>query len=202
MFRPICVLGSCALATAIAISSLTTFSKADDKAGSCDPPAAAHPIRPKVLAKMQADNLELSDKAVRRVLEPVASANEKTASFRALISSLAAGKRLYLVLKDFRTNAQPGVLYAVYLDLPNNPSKEMEKEHFVGIVNFFNARPMSNATKHEKSPGFVSFDITRLVKGLAAAGTLEDKPVVTIVPAGTPVIGSKPLITEISVVEQ
>ncbi|HEV3298202.1 MAG TPA: hypothetical protein VG055_01080 [Planctomycetaceae bacterium] len=144
----------------------------------------------------------MSDKAVRRMLEPVASANEKTASFRAVINSLADGKRLYLLLRDFRANAQPGVLYSVYLDLPHNPSREMEKQHFVGIVNFFNARAIPNPPRLQKSRHFVSFDITRLVKGLAAAGTLEHKPVVTIVPAGTPANDSKPVIGEISIVEQ
>jgi tyrosinase len=120
------------------------------------------------------------------------------------VQALPEGARLYLVVKNLQTNAQPGVLYNVYLDLPDKATKKQLATHHVGMLNFFGA--MAHGTddhgKAKKSERFISFDITNLAKTLQTQNLLNEKSVLTIVPAGEPNAAARPVIGEVSLVQQ
>jgi hypothetical protein len=115
------------------------------------------------------------------------------------LNSLATGERIYLVLRDLATQQQPGVLYHVYLDLPaGNSAPAKDDPHFVGVVNFYNARA-------EGSPGFFrSFDVTDQLRNLQKQGLLSDQTTVTIIPSRGGVLNTsaKPVIGRIELVVQ
>ena len=109
--------------------------------------------------------------------------------------------------------AQPHVLYHVYLEVPSDAAPDRMVQHHVGAVNFF------NAVRHDMGAGghgaatkktqpaaatqrTLRFDITNLAKKLQANGLLNDKPVVTIAPVGKPADSAKPVIGEISIVDE
>ena len=51
-------------------------------------------------------------------------------------------------------------------------------------------------------PRFLSFDVTRLLKSLQSQNALGENATVTIVPAGKPRAGARPVISAISLVAQ
>ena len=110
-------------------------------------------------------------------------------------------RRLFLVLKDYRSNVEPGVVYHVYLDLPPGTAGKAAERHYVGPLSFFDAVPLAGHTT-----SFVGrtarFDVTDLAERLRGSGHLRDAPSVTIAPEGEPAASAKPVIGEISLVEQ
>jgi tyrosinase len=109
-------------------------------------------------------------------------------------------KRLYLVLRNYRANTQPGIIYHVYLALPAGVSGHAAEQHYVGPMSFFDAVPHGH---HGVGAGrTTSFDVTDVAERLRAAGLLTGHPSVTIAPAGEPATASQPIIGEISLVEQ
>jgi len=111
------------------------------------------------------------------------------------------GRRTYLVLRNYRANVTPGIVYHVYLALPPGTRGEAAQRHYVGPLSFFNAVPV---------PGHVGqftgkthrFDVTALAQRLRTAGLLGANPSVTIAPAGEPAAAAQPVIGEISLVEE
>src|SRR5262249_53469355 len=98
---------------------------------------------------------------------------------------------------------QPGVLYHVFLDLPEGMNLREAQDHRVGVINFFDA----TAHGEEKAPvegkgRSRSFDITQLAKKMQTRKALSEKPAVTIAPSGEPVSDAKPVIGKIFVFEQ
>ncbi len=173
-------------------------------------PIAQQTPKPRVRAKMEATSLSLKDKPVRCTLEPIskrpppaaATEQERSPTVPEMVKALAPDRKLLLVVKDLRTNVQPGVIYNLFLDLPDGASSQVADEHFAGSLNFFNAIVAEKPEKAAKSERFVSFDITDLARKLVADGKLKEKPVLTVVPDGKPVSRSKPLIGEVTLVEQ
>jgi hypothetical protein len=113
---------------------------------------------------------------------------------------------MFLVVRNLRTDVAPGALYAVYLDLPPNPTPEQRKAHAVGAINFFHAHPAQpQAAAHEgmaaAHSAAASFDVTDLVKRLREAGELAEQPAVTVVPIGQPDAAAKPSVGDVSIVE-
>ena len=152
---------------------------------------------------------------VKVTLEPLPEpGNEVAAAMTTRVNALRPGKRLYLVVKDLKASAQPGVLYHLYLELPAEASKEKLEAHHVGTLNFFNAvshemqsmpghaaAAKKGAEKKKVTERFYRFDITELAKKLHAQGLLKEKPILTIAPAGKPAAAAKPAVGEISIVE-
>jgi hypothetical protein len=62
------------------------------------------------------------------------------------------------------------------------------------------SRPPS--TKKKGTERFYRFDITDLAKKLHGQGLLKEKPILTIAPAGKPAADAKPVVGDITVVEQ
>jgi tyrosinase len=122
------------------------------------------------------------------------------------VKSLEAERRLYLIVRDLRAETQPGVLYHVYLELPSGASREQLEAHHVGVLNFFHAvghgEHGHGGEARKETERFLRFDITNLVKALQSKNLLRDKPTLTIAPVGRPAADAKPVIGEITLVEQ
>ena len=110
-----------------------------------------------------------------------------------------SGRRLYLVLRNYRAESPPGTVYRVYLELPANATPEIARRHYVGTFNFFDAVPHHGGAAAGQT---YSFDITELARRLAPQGGISRTPNVTIVPAGRPIESARPVIGEISIVER
>jgi tyrosinase len=146
----------------------------------------------------------LGAKATRTVMQakgatetaPAANVTERAAA-------LSETKRWYLMLRGLYANAQPGVLYAIYLDLPANAPPAQAAAHLVGTINFFDAvaHPGHESASVDKTR-FISFDATEIVRALRDKKLLSATPAVTIVPIGRPAADAKPMVEQISLVEE
>lgn len=110
---------------------------------------------------------------------------------------LPAGRRIFLVLRDLRAAAAPGVLYNVFLGLDAGaPLPAGSDPRAVGVINFYSAVAPGDA------PLTVSFDITGSLRSLAAGNALRNELAVTIAPADRPaadagaVLGAVELVME------
>jgi hypothetical protein len=111
--------------------------------------------------------------------------------------SVPRQRKVYLVVKGLGTNEQPEVTYHLYLGLPPGTAPNPNGPHYVGSVNFFNARTPGMPS----DPRFFSFDVTSLLRSVGSDKSLET-PVVTVVPGGRPRDTARPTIGEIALVEQ
>jgi tyrosinase len=109
---------------------------------------------------------------------------------------------MYLVVKDLHTNLQPGVLYNIYLDLPEGASANEESPNYAGTIDFFDAHAGHGASAASSNQKFFSFDITDVAKRLQSKNGLDAKPTVTITPVGEPTANSSPVVGQISLIEQ
>jgi tyrosinase len=164
-------------------------------------------------ATVKATPVALGTEPVKVTLEPLPGpTGEVAAPMTAHVARLHAGKHLFLMVKDLKAAAQPGVLYHLYLELPDGASKEKREAHYVGGLNFFNAvghampghggAAKKAAAKKKGTERFYRFDITDLAKKLHAQGLLKEKPILTIAPAGKPAAAAKPVVGEITVIEE
>lgn len=106
-----------------------------------------------------------------------------------------AGKRLFLVLRGLEAKTPPGVLYHLYLDLPEGVRPAKDDPRHIGSVNFFNAG-------YGPKDAFRSFDVTDLTRTLAAKRLLTAQTTVTILPLRAPEAGASPVIGRIELIEQ
>lgn len=113
-------------------------------------------------------------------------------------------QRLYLVLSQLETHAQPGVLYAVYLGLPEGASAIDAEAHLVGSINFFHAGTHGTDGEHgpEQHDRRLSFEITDKAKALQILGSPQARPSVTIIPAGQPLANAMPVIGHIEIIRR
>jgi tyrosinase len=138
-------------------------------------------------------------------LEPVAvKEGSKPMPLHERIAVLPKDKHVYLIVKNLHADAQPGVLYHLYLDLPDGAKTEKSQSHFVGTLNFFDA--VRHGDQHEKTvhkapERFYQFDITDLARTLHAKNLLTAAPTLTIAPAGQPAEKANAVIGEISLIE-
>ncbi len=147
--------------------------------------------------------VSLGSGSARVTLEPVAEANTERRTLAARIDTLTRGRHIYLVVRDLRVVGQPGVLFRLYLDLPSDAKPIRTDPHYVGALNFYSAaEPGRFDAPGEKDPMFVSYDITRVLRNLRAQKRLSDQTTLTIIPSGTPAIGSDPSIGRIEIVDQ
>jgi tyrosinase len=167
------------------------------------PAAAAAPV---TVAKTSSGPVALGATPVKVSLvaaaSPSPSAAPAASPLAGKLSALPDDHRLYLVISDFKATAQPETLYRVYLDLPDNPSSDPLNSNYVGSFNFFAAVPHGDDHDHADTARSISFDITDIAADLDAKGQLKAEHTVTIVPAKTPFAEAKPVIGNISFVEQ
>lgn len=141
----------------------------------------------------------LKAEPVEATLEPEGEAGKGLTEH---VKALRSGGKLHLVLLGLGTDAQPGVLYGVYLDLPPMATPEQKRTHSVGAINFFNfIGHESEEAKSSPDRRAVSLDVTDVAKRLQREGKLRDKPVITIAPIGKPKAEAKPIVSEIHLSE-
>jgi tyrosinase len=115
-------------------------------------------------------------------------------------SGLSSTRRAYLVLRNLKSESQPGVLYNIYVSLPRGVAPTGRNAHHAGTVNFFDSVQHLHTGGNESK--FVSFDITEVLRDLQSRQLLTATPTVTFAPVGQPAAEAKPVVGEISVVEQ
>jgi tyrosinase len=158
-------------------------------------------------AMVKQASVKLGPNPVTVTLEPLAEQKgEKAKPFPLQFKALAKGKRLYLVVKDLKTEVQPGVLYDLFLELPAKATDAQRKAHHIGVLNFFNAhghqKPGHEEAAKNDTGRFLRYDITRLAKELQSQNVLKESPTLTIAPSGQPDADAHPVIGEIAIVEQ
>jgi len=167
------------------------------------PVAAAAPV---TVAKTQGGPLTLGAAPVRVNLQAVAPAapgpTPGASPLSSRLSVLPENHRLYLVINDFKADVQPETLFRVYLDLPGDAPSDPLNSHYVGSFNFFAAVPHGDDHDHADTARSISFDITDIAADLGAKNLLKAEHAVTIVPASAPVADAKPVVGNISFVEQ
>jgi tyrosinase len=148
--------------------------------------------------------IPLEPTGTRVSLTPAPAAGAAAAALTDRIAAAPPERQIHLVIRGYRAEAQPGVTYDVYLDLPATGAAGAGEGHYVGTLNFFGVVPHDGHEGHgaTASPAAISFDVTELAKRLKAEGELSDTPTVTIVPAGEPATDAKPVVGEIALVEQ
>ncbi len=158
------------------------------------------------IASVKSKEIKLGPAQTKVALEPLAvKEGVKAMAFHERIKTLPNEKRVYLLVKNLSAKMQPGVLYHLYLDLPQGVKDEKATPHFVGTVNFFDSVPHGDVHENmaKKSPErFYQFDITDLAKALEAKNLLTASPTLTISPTGQPNEKASPVIGEISIIEQ
>lgn len=117
------------------------------------------------------------------------------------VRELPTGRRLYLILKNLKAAQPPGVLYHVYLDLPENATPVKSDPHHAGVLNFFGATALPDSERPQEG-AFRSYDITALVKRLHVHKLLSDPSTVTIIPSTNPAENARAAIAQIEIVEQ
>jgi tyrosinase len=175
---------------------------------------AAAVVPPVAVAKSQSGPVALSAATPVRVNLQAAAppspaptqapgATSAASPLSARLSALPENRRLYLVLSDVKADDQPEALYRIYLDLPGDgaPSDPVNS-HYVGTFNFFAAVPHGDDHAGHNVSRSMSFDITDVAANLDAKSLLKSQPVVTIVPSNEPAANAKPVVGDISFVEQ
>jgi hypothetical protein len=105
-------------------------------------------------------------------------------SVKSLLEKLPPNDRVYLVFKELRVTAPPGILYHIYFDLPKDAAPAADDPHFVGNLNFFSeAPPPGQKTSPTGSGRSRSFEITQIVKKLAARNLMSEESSITIIPS-------------------
>jgi tyrosinase len=139
-------------------------------------------------------------------LAPLAKAAAGAApqSFAQRMLKVPAKKSVFLVLKGLQSAVQPGVLYDIYLQLPEGTEPEKGAEHRIGTLSFFDTGHGDHTAEGAGAEAkFVSFDITSVAAKLAAKKVLDtEKLSLTFAPLGQPAADAKPVVGEISIVEQ
>lgn len=174
----------------------------------CPPPAPPNALTTPRVAQRRASvttgAVELRPTAVSVTLEPPPptspGALQETLTGR--VAALPPTRQLYLVAKGVRADAQPGVLYNLYLDPPRGRRLTTggRNPHYLGSINFFDAATHTHGHGGAGTKAF-SLDITRAARTLHARGRLRAKPTLLIAPAGQPAAEAKPVIGEITLVE-
>jgi len=82
---------------------------------------------------------------------------------------------VYLNVEGITGERNPGITYAVYVNVPEAGEPARRDPHHVGNVSFFGIERVSDTTRdHTGSPGLRhAFDITALVESLRATGAWD-----------------------------
>lgn len=162
---------------------------------------------PKRAARVTAKSgIALGAKPVRVQLEAVADGRSEAVPLTRTLEA-APDQRVFLVLSQLQAQAQPEVLYHVYLELPEKASTDKGAEYHVGTITFFDALKLDHGDDKHAAHGtgedkFYSFDVTDLVRRLGSSKSLSDKPAVTIAPVGEPVSAARPVVGTIELQQQ
>ncbi len=104
-----------------------------------------------------------------------------------LAARSAAVPRMYLNVTDIEGTRNPGVVFAVYLNLPDDAAGAEREDHLAGLISFFGIEdtdPATAAATRKEPHGMrYSFDVTDVVNHLRAGGRwTADTVRVTLLP--------------------
>jgi hypothetical protein len=99
----------------------------------------------------------------------------------------AGGRPIHVIVDGLRVRQQPGVLYRLYLNLPEGAKPS--SEYYIGMLNFFDAAGTGDRPR--------VFTISAGKRTL-----LADENTITIVPRGKPARNAKPVIERIELVAE
>ena len=86
-----------------------------------------------------------------------------------------APSRILLNVEDIEAEANPGSVYGVYVNLPENATADQEESHYAGNISFFGAERARKPRGDEHSHGLrIAMDITGLVESLKAQGQWDE----------------------------
>lgn len=117
---------------------------------------------------------------------------------RNLLSTLGANQKghVYLVMRNFQVEVDPGVLYAVYLT-PDPKKTKTTRKWLVGHINFYNAGQLTSP-----NDVFFSFDVTVTLGKISEHHRSTDKLALFITPNGQAAPNSKVTIGQVQLVVQ
>ena len=141
--------------------------------------------------------VELTAKPVR--VELVSEKGDKNASLCQMLESLPASRSVYLELTGLQAVEQPGTLFHLYFDLPEDVTPKPDNAWHVGSINFYNAVPVPDAPK-DKPTLPISIDITGAMRNLLSSHKLTSANTITIAPTRALEANSKPMIGQIAIV--
>jgi hypothetical protein len=140
--------------------------------------------------------IELTSTPVRVTL---VSGNDTNKNLGQILQSLPASRGLYLELTGLQAIKQPGTLFHLYLDLPENVAPNPTNAWHIGSINFYNAVPGPDAPKNmPASP--TTIDIDGVLRNLSSTQKLTPDSTITIVATHAPEAGSKPMIGHMAII--
>jgi tyrosinase len=166
----------------------------------------ARRMKMNVVANVPAVAAQLTSEPVTVKLRPAPPPGGNGMALAPFVAGLPPQQRLLLIVDGLKTNQQPGVLYDIFLELPDNADQAKRNAHYVGSINFFDAQEHDHGhaggeVAHDDGR-FLSFDVTKLMKELANKDALAAEPTLTIAPAGTPAGDARPVVGALRLVQQ
>ena len=143
--------------------------------------------------------IELGSKSNRVLLRGVGSGKSDLPS---QVKTLESGKHIYLVLEGLSATAQPGVLFHIYIDLPESEMPTENDVRHVGVLNFFGAVGPVPSESNSVSQHMRSYDLTDTLRKLLRSNLLTDTISVTIIPSRNPAANAKATLTRIELIRQ
>jgi hypothetical protein len=124
------------------------------------------------------------------MLDPSGASAEVNVGALPAERAAAAGTepRVFLNVADIEGTRNPGVVYGVYLNLPNGASEATQRKHLAGVVSFFgieSSTPAGARSAGRQQHGMrYSFDVTDLVGRLRAQPDWDPEHLqITLLPA-------------------
>lgn len=138
-----------------AISSVALGYRYDDEPDMTEGPSL------RLLASSRADT------ALETLADPIALGPD---SVRVVVKSVggSAGSVTVVRIKNVSFKAMPGFVYGVYLQLPDDAEADTLPRHKIGTLSFFSQE--EHIDGHEARPFTKTFDATRTIQRLRAAG--------------------------------
>jgi len=162
--------------------------------------AAAGP--PRTRARV-ASAVQLSRTPAKARLEAPRTAAAGLGDLVSRVRNLSGDRRLFLVIRKLSSNAPPGTLFNIFLEVPGDVAGADAEANKIGSIHFFDAVPHGGHGTAAASPQkFFSFDITDLAKRLVSEGRLTATPELTIAPADEVEADARPVVGEIELIEQ
>ena len=107
------------------------------------------------------------------------------------VKMLRPTDQVYLIIKGIEAELPPGITYNVFMGLPEAArSASPGDPQYIGTFSFFNAGPLRNEV----------FNVTDKIRTYVENGLVNDRAAITVIPAGEPEAGAKPIINQVVLV--
>ncbi len=156
--------------------------------------AGATPVSGPISLGAQPVSVTLATQAVPGLGGPGGVTN-----FTVQLSAALETRQLYIVLNNIQVRREPGVVYDVYLNVPQGTRPAPDDLGYVGTLNFFS---MHGEHAGHDGGASVAFRATDVLKTLQQQGRIAPQPTVTLVPQGTLIPTAEPRIGNISLISQ